>query len=57
MAMQLDRLDSRIEELEMWNANENGFSFVISYESHSGDGRPGWVRGVVASDLSEQMRH
>jgi len=57
MAMQLDRLDSRIEELEMWNANENGFSFVISYESHSGDGRPGWVRGVLASDLSEQMRH
>jgi hypothetical protein len=46
MAMQFVRVISRVEQMEIWNANRNGFSFVISYESHSGpglQGRPGFV--------------
>ncbi len=46
MAMQFARVVSRVEQMEIWNANRNGFSFVISYESHSGaglQGRPGFV--------------
>ena len=58
MAMQFVRVVSRVEDMEIWNANRNGFSFVISYESHSGPGLQGrWLHGVVAADLSEQMRH
>ena len=48
MAMQFVRVSSRVKELEIWNANEHGFSFVISYESHSGHGLQGRA-GFVAS--------
>jgi hypothetical protein len=34
-AMQFVRVISRVEDMEIWNANRNGFSFVISYESRS----------------------
>jgi hypothetical protein len=45
-AMQFVRVVSRVEQMEIWNANRNGFSFVISYESHNGaglQGRTGFV--------------
>jgi hypothetical protein len=48
MAMQFVRVISRVEDMEIWNANRNGFSFVISYESHSGPGLQGRA-GFVAS--------
>ena len=48
MAMQFVRIISRVEAMEIWNANRNGFSFVISYESHSGPGLQGHA-GFVAS--------
>ena len=48
MAMQFVRVISRVEDMEIWNANGNGFSFVISYESHSGAGLQGRA-GFVAS--------
>ncbi|MFB9263093.1 hypothetical protein ACFFWD_07910 [Bradyrhizobium erythrophlei] len=35
-----------IEHLEVWSASEDGFSFVITYESPAGPGfhgRPGYV--------------
>ena len=47
-AMQFVRVISRVEDMEIWNANRNGFSFVISYESHSRPGLQGRV-GFVAS--------
>ena len=45
-AMQFVRVISRVEDMEIWNASSNGFSFVISYESRSGlgfHGRTGFV--------------
>ena len=48
MAMQFVRVISRVKDMEIWNANRNGFSFVISYESHSGPGLQG-PAGFVAS--------
>jgi hypothetical protein len=45
-AMQFARVISRVEDMEIWNASRNGFSFVISYESRGGpglQGRPGFV--------------
>ena len=47
-AMQFVRVISRVEDMEIWSANKNGFSFVISYESHSGPGLQGRA-GFVAS--------
>jgi hypothetical protein len=47
-AMQFARVISRVENMEIWNANGNGFSFVISYEDRGGPGL--WGRaGFVAS--------
>jgi hypothetical protein len=47
-AMQFARVISRVENMEIWNANGSGFSFVISYESRGGPGL--WGRaGFVAS--------
>jgi hypothetical protein len=47
--MQFTRqLVSSIENMEIWNASSNGFSFVISYESRSGPGFHGRT-GFVAS--------
>jgi hypothetical protein len=37
-----------IEDMEIWSASRNGFSFVVSYESHSGSGLQGRA-GFVAS--------
>ena len=47
-AMQFARVISRVDDMEIWNANRNGFSFVISYESRSGPGLQGRA-GFVAS--------
>ena len=47
-AMQFVRVISRVEAMEIWNANSNGFSFVIGYESRSGPGLHGRT-GFVAS--------
>ena len=46
--MQFARVISRVENMEIWNANGNGFSFVISYASRSGPGLRGRT-GFVAS--------
>ncbi len=46
--MQFARVVSPIEDMKIWNANSNGFSFVISYESRSGPGFHGRT-GFVAS--------
>jgi hypothetical protein len=46
MTMQFVRVTSPVEDMEIWNTSCNGFSFVISYESHSGprlNGRTGFV--------------
>jgi hypothetical protein len=48
MALQFSRVVSPVEEMEIWNASSNGFSFVISYESHSGRGFHGRA-GFMAS--------
>ena len=48
MAMQFFRVISPVEDMEIWNASGNGFSFVISYESRSGPGFHGRT-GFVAS--------
>ena len=48
MALQFSRVVSPVEDMEIWNATSNGFSFVISYESRSGPGFHGRV-GFVAS--------
>ena len=48
MAMQFIRVVSPVEDMEIWNASSNGFSFVISYESRSGPGFHGHT-GFVAS--------
>ena len=47
-AMQFVRVISRGGQMEIWHANRNGFSFVISYESRSGPGLQGRT-GFVAS--------
>jgi hypothetical protein len=47
-AMRFARVISRVEDMEIWNANRSGFSFVISHESPSGPGFQGRA-GFVAS--------
>jgi len=45
-SVQFSRIISPIEDMQIWNANSGGFSFVISYESRTGPGlhgRPGFV--------------
>ena len=56
MVMQFTRVVSPVEDMEIWNASDNGLSFVISYESRGGPGFHGRT-GFVASDPSEQVRH
>ena len=46
--MQFSRVIISIEDIQMWNASSDGFSFVISYESRSGSGLQG-NPGFVAS--------
>ena len=46
MALRFGHLVGPVEDMEIWNASSNGFSFVISYESRSGrgfHGRAGFV--------------
>jgi len=38
MALQFSRVVFAVEDMEIWNASSNGFSFVISYESSAGPG-------------------
>ena len=42
------RVVSPVEDMEIWNASDNGLSFVISYESRGGPGFHGRT-GFVAS--------
>ena len=45
-SMQFSRVITPVEDIQIWNASSNGFSFVISYESRSGPGlhgNPGYV--------------
>jgi hypothetical protein len=46
--MQFTRLIGPVKEMEAWNANGNGFSFVISHESRGGPGFRGRA-GFAAS--------
>jgi hypothetical protein len=39
--MQFTRVITPVEDIQIWNASSNGFSFVISYESRSGSGLQG----------------
>jgi hypothetical protein len=48
MALKFSRIISPIEDMEIWSASSNGFSFVISYESRTGPGFHGNT-GFVAS--------
>ena len=44
--MQFSRVITPVEDIQIWNASSNGFSFVISYESRGGpglQGKPGFV--------------
>jgi hypothetical protein len=48
MALQFTRVSSPTEDMEIWNASSNAFSFVITYESRSGPGFHGRT-GFAAS--------
>ena len=48
MTMEFTRVISHVEDMEIWSATSDGFSFVISYESRSGPGLHGHT-GFVAS--------
>ena len=39
--MEFTRVNSPVEDMEIWNASSDGFSFVISYESRGGRGLHG----------------
>ncbi|TMJ24075.1 MAG: hypothetical protein E6G93_01545 [Alphaproteobacteria bacterium] len=44
--VQFSRVITLVENIQIWNASSDGFSFVISYESRSGpglQGNPGFV--------------
>jgi hypothetical protein len=46
MTLHFSRVVSPLEDMEIWSATSDGFSFVISHESRSGPGfhgRPGFV--------------
>jgi hypothetical protein len=53
--MQFTRVAGHVEDMEVWNASGNDFSFVISHESQDGNGfrgRPGFMaswRGMYHS--------
>jgi hypothetical protein len=48
MAMEFTRVINPVEDMEIWTASSDGFSFVISYESRNGPGFHG-PPGYVAS--------
>jgi hypothetical protein len=39
--MQFSRVITPIEDIQVWNASSDGFSFVISYENRGGPGLQG----------------
>ena len=39
--MQFNRIGGLVEDLHIWSATSNGFSFVISFETRSGPGLRG----------------
>lgn len=44
--MKFNQVTTPVKDLQIWNANSEGFSFVISYETPNGPGlhgRPGFV--------------
>jgi len=46
MTLQFSRVISPVEDMQIWNASSDGFSFVISHESRNGPGfhgQPGYV--------------
>jgi hypothetical protein len=46
MALQFSRVINPVEDLRIWNASSDGFSFVISHASRNGPGlhgRPGFA--------------
>ena len=53
--MQFSRVITLVENIQIWNASSDGFSFVISYESRSGlgfHGRTGFVASLPPLDQS-----
>ena len=46
--MQFNRVRGPVEDLHIWSATSNGFSFVISFETRSGPGLRG-RHGYLAS--------
>ena len=46
--MQFNRVSGPVEDLHMWSATSNGFSFVISFETRNGPGLRG-RHGYLAS--------
>ena len=46
--MQFSRIITPVEDIQMWNATSDGFSFVISFASRSGPGFRGNT-GFIAS--------
>ena len=46
--MQFNRIGGLVEDLHIWSATSNGFSFVISFETRSGPGLRGRL-GYLAS--------
>ena len=57
--MQFNRVSGLVEDLHIWSATSNGFSFVISFETRSGPGLRGraWLFGILAPDPPKSMRH
>ena len=44
--MQFSRVITPVEDIQIWNASSNGFSFVISHENRGGpgfQGNPGFL--------------
>ena len=44
--MRFSRVITPVEDIQIWNASSNGFSFVISYENRRGPGlrgKPGFL--------------
>jgi hypothetical protein len=54
--MQFTRVAGPAEDLEVWSASSDGFSFVISYESRSGPGFHGRTGFVASWRLIRQNR-
>jgi hypothetical protein len=46
--MQFSRVITPVEDIQIWNASSNGYSFVISYERRGGPGLQGNT-GFLAS--------